>query len=50
MYKILIVDDEEIIRRGLSNTIDWTSMGFTVLNAVENGALALVSCQLSSVG
>lgn len=41
MYKLLIVDDEEIIRRGLSNTIDWTSMGFTVLNAVENGALAL---------
>ncbi len=41
MYTILIVDDEEIIRRGLSNTIDWTSMGFTVLNAVENGALAL---------
>ena len=41
MYKILIVDDEEIIRRGLRSTIDWTSMGFTVLETAENGAQAL---------
>jgi len=30
MYELVIVDDEEIIRRGLETTVDWTSLGFRV--------------------
>lgn len=37
MYKLIIVEDEEIIRKGLVHTIDWLSMGFTVIAEAENG-------------
>ncbi|GHU63273.1 putative transcriptional regulatory protein YesN [Clostridia bacterium] len=44
MYSILIVDDEEIIRRGLRETIDWNAMGFELIGEGENGehGLALI--------
>ena len=35
--KILIVDDEPIMRNGLKVTIDWQTYGFEVLDAVANG-------------
>ncbi|MGL1893359.1 MAG: response regulator [Spirochaetaceae bacterium] len=38
MYKILIADDEEIIRRGFENKIDWTELGFEFLPSCKNGA------------
>lgn len=37
MYKLIIVEDEEIIRKGLVHTIDWLSMGFTVIAEGEDG-------------
>ena len=37
MLKILIVEDEDIIRKGLVYTIDWTSMGYVVAGEAENG-------------
>lgn len=37
MLKVLIVEDEEIIRRGLVYTIDWLSMDCMVVGAAENG-------------
>jgi len=37
MLKVLIVEDEEIIRRGLVYTIDWMSMDCMVVGAAENG-------------
>ena len=37
MYKLIIVEDEEIIRKGLVNTIDWLSMGFIVIGEAEDG-------------
>lgn len=37
MYKLIIVEDEEIIRKGLVHTIDWLSMGFIVVGEAENG-------------
>jgi YesN/AraC family two-component response regulator len=40
-YELLIVDDEEIIRNGLSQTIDWPSLGFRVAGTTMNGAAAL---------
>lgn len=35
--KIIIVEDEEIIRRGLVHTMDWLSMGAMVIGDGENG-------------
>jgi len=41
MYKILIVDDEKIIRMGLKTTVDWESMGFEVVAEASNALEAL---------
>jgi two-component system, response regulator YesN len=37
MLKVLIVEDEDIIRRGLLFSIDWTSMGCVVVGDADNG-------------
>ncbi|OJV64592.1 MAG: hypothetical protein BGO41_13375 [Clostridiales bacterium 38-18] len=37
MYKVLIVDDEVLVRIGLKNTIDWEEIGFTVVGEASNG-------------
>lgn len=37
MLKILIVEDEDIIRKGLAYTIDWVSMGYVVVGEAANG-------------
>lgn len=37
MYKVLIVDDEVLVRIGLKNTIDWESIGFTVVGEASSG-------------
>ena len=41
MYSLVIVDDEPAIRRGLARHIDWTSMGFEVVESFEDGEDAL---------
>lgn len=41
MYKLMIVEDEGIIRRGLVNSIDWSNMGFSVVSDAEDGKKAL---------
>lgn len=41
MYKILIVDDEELIRRGLKYAIKWEEMGFQVTDEADNSEDAL---------
>jgi len=41
MYKFLVVDDEEIVRRGFRRKIDWAGMGFEFLEPCENGEQAL---------
>jgi two-component system response regulator YesN len=41
MYSLLIVDDEEIVRRGLAETLDWESLGFRVAGTAKNGIEAL---------
>lgn len=40
MYKVLLADDEEIIRDGLSKTFDWESHGFKVVGTAGNGKTA----------
>ncbi|HHY81303.1 MAG TPA: response regulator [Clostridiales bacterium] len=37
MYKVIIVDDEEIMREGLINLVDWNSLGFEVIGHFEDG-------------
>ncbi|HMM19295.1 MAG TPA: response regulator [Selenomonadales bacterium] len=51
MLKVLIVEDEEIIRRGLVYTIDWLGMGCTVVGAAANGkeGLALLQQQEADI-
>lgn len=41
MLKVLIVDDEELIREGLNNLIDWHENGYKVVGKVEDGEQAL---------
>jgi two-component system response regulator YesN len=37
MLKIVIVEDEDIIRKGLAYTIDWVSMGYVIAGEAANG-------------
>ncbi len=41
MYKVLIVDDEEIICQGIASVIQWENYGFNLIGTAENGAEAL---------
>jgi len=40
-YKLLIVDDEEIIRESLVNFVAWEAMGFEVVEKLEDGREAI---------
>ena len=37
MYAIMIVEDEELIRQGLTSLVDYEQFGMTVINQAENG-------------
>jgi len=41
LYRVLLVDDEEDIRVGISHKMDWESLGFTLVGEAENGRDAL---------
>ena len=41
MYKLLIAEDESIIRTGIIRAIDWQSIGFEICAAAEDGLEAL---------
>ena len=41
MYRLLIVDDEEDIRRGLADFFPWDEIGYRVVGTAENGKQAL---------
>lgn len=49
MFKVLIVEDEEIIRRGIVYTIDWLSMDCMVVGAAENGKEGLAMLQQNEI-
>lgn len=46
MLKLLIVDDEKIIREGLQNAIEWNNYGIEVCGAESGGREALEFCRL----
>jgi two-component system, response regulator YesN len=41
MYRFLMADDEEIVRRGFRRKIDWASLDFEFLEPCENGEQAI---------
>ena len=41
LYRIILVDDEEEVREGIINKIDWEKLGFVVVGDAENGEDAL---------
>ena len=41
MYRVIIVDDEPVIRRGLRETIEWDSLGLEVAGEAADGIEAL---------
>lgn len=43
MYRIMIVDDEELVRRAILQKIDWQALGFDTIDEAEDGELALES-------
>jgi two-component system, response regulator YesN len=40
MYKVLVVDDERIIRDGIASIIEWDQQGFLFVGAASNGVEA----------
>ncbi|WMJ89008.1 response regulator transcription factor [Anaerocolumna sp. MB42-C2] len=40
MYKVMIVDDEVLVRVGLKTTINWESAGFSIVSEASNGEQA----------
>ena len=41
LYKIMLVDDEEEVRKSIIRKIDWSAAGFEVIGDAENGKEAL---------
>ena len=41
LYRIILVDDEEQVRKGIIRKIDWETLGFQVVGDAENGQDAL---------
>src|SRR3954452_24362137 len=41
MLKVLIVDDEFLLRRLINVSVDWSSLGFKVVGEAEDGEEAL---------
>lgn len=41
MFKVMVIDDEPIIRTGLRHVVDWESLGFQIVAEAKNGIEAL---------
>ena len=41
LYRIILADDEEEVRKGIIRKIDWQRLGFEVVGDAENGEDAL---------
>lgn len=46
LYRIMLVDDEEEVRRAMIRQMDWEGLGFTVAGDAENGQDALEKLEL----
>lgn len=45
MYKVMVVDDEIIVRRGIMTSIDWSEHGIAITAEARNGKEALIKLQ-----
>ena len=45
MKKILIIDDEFIVRQGLRYMMDWEACGYTIAGEASNGQEGLELCR-----
>ncbi|SFE57925.1 two-component system, response regulator YesN [Paenibacillus catalpae] len=45
MYKVMLVDDEPMIREGLRTLLEWESLGYEVVDTAANGKDALLKCE-----
>ncbi|MFC6164051.1 response regulator [Lactiplantibacillus dongliensis] len=41
MQRVMIVDDEYMILKGMTKVVDWTALGFTIVQTARNGQQAL---------
>lgn len=46
LYRIMLVDDEEEVRKAMIHKMDWEQLGFTVAGDAENGEDALEKLEL----
>ncbi len=46
MYKMILIDDEYLVREGIRQTIDWGSYGIEIVGAAKNGAEGLEAIRL----
>lgn len=49
MYKVFIVDDEDQIRQGLKNIIDWNSLGFEIAGTASNAREAIENISRTNI-
>ncbi len=49
MYKVLLVDDEILVREAISENIKWEELGFELVNVCENGKIAMDYLEENSV-
>jgi two-component system response regulator YesN len=47
MYKVLLVDDEALIREAISENIPWEELGFELIGSCENGREAMEQIPLN---
>ena len=47
LYRIMLVDDEEEVRKAIIRQMDWEQLGFTVVGDAENGEDALEKMEQS---
>ncbi len=45
MLKVLIVDDEAVVRRGIAFGVDWASMGCVVVGEAANGEEGIAAAE-----
>lgn len=46
MYRVLLVDDEIFVRKGLRNLIDWEALGYDICDEAGNGQEAIEKIEL----
>ncbi len=49
MYRLMVVEDEDMIRKGIVNSIPWQSLGFVVVAESANGKDALEQLKINQV-